>query len=448
MTASGHKLLLNARLVNEGEITETDVLIEGDRIGRIQSGLRASAADEVIDLHGRYLLPGLIDDQVHFREPGLTHKGSLATESRAAIRGGVTSVMEMPNTAPPTTDRQALADKRARARGRCFANYAFYLGATNDNVEEIRRVTRQDACGIKVFMGASTGNMLVDDPRTLERIFADAPLPVVTHCEDTPMILANEARFRARYGDDVPMEAHPRIRSAEACYSSSSLAVELARRHGTRLHVLHLSTARELKLFRPGPVAEKRITAEVCVHHLWFDESRYADLGSRIKCNPAIKSAADREGLLQGVRDDLIDVIATDHAPHTLEEKSRPYFEAPAGLPLVQHSLQMLMECHLAGKISLTSIPEKAAHNPALLFGVTERGFVREGYYADLVVVDVNKGEVVTASGLDYKCGWSPFEGERFRSSVHMTILNGNVTFRDGRTTQQPFGRPLDFFDH
>ena len=445
MTASGKRLLLNARLVNEGEIRETDVLIDGERIGRIQPGLSASAADEVIDLHGRYLLPGLIDDQVHFREPGLTHKGSLATESRAAIRGGVTSVMEMPNTAPPTTDRQALADKRARARGRCFANYAFYLGATNDNVEEIRRVTRKDACGIKVFMGASTGNMLVDDPDTLERIFADAPLPVVTHCEDTPTILANEARYRARYGDDVPMAAHPRIRSAEACYRSSSLAVELARRHGTRLHVLHLSTARELELFQAGPMVEKRITAEVCVHHLWFDESRYADLGSRIKCNPAIKTAADREGLLKGVRDDLIDVIATDHAPHTLDEKSRPYFQAPAGLPLVQHSLPMLMELSLAGKISLTSIPEKAAHNPARLFGVADRGFVREGYFADLVVVDVNKPEVVTASRLDYKCGWSPLEGERFSSTIHMTILNGNVVFRDGRPAEQPHGRALRF---
>ncbi len=445
MTAPARKLLVNARLVNEGEVTETDVLIEGERIGKTQSGMTASAADEVIDLRGRYLLPGLIDDQVHFREPGLTHKGSLASESRAAIRGGVTSVMEMPNTAPPTTDRRALADKRARARGRCFANYAFYLGATNDNVEEIRQVTRADACGIKIFMGASTGNMLVDNPRTLERIFADAPLPVVTHCEDTPTILANEARFRARYGDDVPMEAHPRIRSEEACYRSSSLAVDLARRHGTRLHVLHLSTARELELFQAGPLAQKRITAEVCVHHLWFDESRYADLGSRIKCNPAIKTAADRAGLLEGVRDDLIDVIATDHAPHTLEEKSRSYFQAPAGLPLVQHSLQMLMECHLAGEMSLTSIPEKTAHNPALLFGIADRGFVREGYFADLVVVDVAKGEVVTASGLDYKCGWSPLEGERFSTSVHMTILNGNVVFRRGRVAEQPLGRPLDF---
>ena len=443
---SGSKcLLVNARLVNEGEVKEVDVLVDGERIGRIEPRIKADTTCEVIDLRGRYLLPGLIDDQVHFREPGFTHKGSLATESRAAIRGGVTSVMEMPNTAPPTTDRQALADKRRRAQGRCYSNYAFYLGATNDNLEEIRRVTRSEACGVKVFMGASTGNMLVDNPAALEGIFAGARLPVATHCEDTPTILANEARFRSKYGEAVPMSAHPMIRSAEACYRSSSLAVDLARRHGTRLHVLHLSTARELELFEPGPLTGKRITAEVCVHHLWFDESRYEKLGSRIKCNPAIKTRADRDGLLQGVLDDRIDVIATDHAPHTLEEKSRPYLQAPAGLPLVQHSLQMLMECHLAGKIPLTSIPEKAAHNPATLFSVADRGFVREGYFADLVAVDVNKSEVVTASGLEYKCGWSPLEGERFSSSVHMTMLNGEVVFRNGRLADQPLGRHLDF---
>ena len=445
MMTGKRTLLANARLVNEGAVSEVDVFVDGDRIGGIQPRVRARAGWEVIDLEGRYLLPGLIDDQVHFREPGLTHKGSLATESRAAIRGGVTSVMEMPNTAPPTTDRRALEDKRRRAQGRCFSNYAFYLGATNGNLEEIRRVTRSDACGIKVFMGASTGNMLVDDPAALEGIFADAPLPVATHCEDTPTILANEARFRAKYGAAVPMSAHPLIRSADACYQSSSLAVDLARRHGTRLHVLHLSTARELELFQPGPLAGKRITAEACVHHLWFDESRYADLGSRIKCNPAIKTREDRDGLLEGVRDGRIDVIATDHAPHTLEEKSRPYFEAPAGLPLVQHSLQMLMECHLAGEIPLTAIPEKAAHNPADLFGVVDRGFVREGYFADLVAVDVNRGEKVAASGLEYKCGWSPLEGRRFRSSVHMTMLNGEAVFRDGRLADRPCGRPLEF---
>ena len=445
MGAGSKILLANARLVNEGEVREVDVLVEGERISKIQPQVTAEAGVEVIDLGGRYLLPGLIDDQVHFREPGLTHKGSLATESRAAIRGGVTSVMEMPNTAPPTTDRRALADKLGRAKGRCFSNYAFYLGATNDNLEEIRRITRSEACGIKVFMGASTGNMLVDDPATLEGIFADAPLPVATHCEDTPSILANEARYRARYGDAVPMSAHPLIRSADACYQSSSLAVELARRHGTRLHVLHLTTARELELFEPGPLAGKRITAEVCVHHLWFDESRYADLGTRIKCNPAIKTRADRDELLEGVRDGRIDVIATDHAPHTLEEKSRPYFEAPAGLPLVQHSLQMLMECHLAGKIPLAGIPQKAAHNPATLFGVADRGFVREGYFADLVVVDVDESEVVTASGLEYKCGWSPLEGQCFSSRIYMTMLNGELVFQDGRVASRPSGRHLEF---
>ena len=445
MMAGRKILLVNARLVSEGDVADVDVLVDGDRIGSVQSQIRADATHEVIDLDGRYLFPGLIDDQVHFREPGLTHKGSLATESRAAIRGGVTSVMEMPNTAPPTTDRRALEDKLRRAKNRCFSNYAFYLGATNDNLKEIRRITRAQACGIKVFMGASTGNMLVDDPAALESIFAHAPLPVATHCEDTPTILANEVRFRARYGEDVPMGAHPLIRSAEACYKSSSMAVDLARRHGTRLHVLHLSTARELELFRPGPPAGKRITAEACVHHLWFEESRYADLGSRIKCNPAIKSHDDREGLLEGVRDGRIDVIATDHAPHTLEEKSRPYFEAPAGLPLVQHSLQMLMDCHMAGKISLTGIPEKTAHNPAILFGVVDRGFVREGYFADLVAVDVNEGEAVTPESLEYKCGWSPLEGKRFGSSIYMTMLNGEVVFRDGRLADQPLGRQLEF---
>ena len=294
-------------------------------------------------------------------------------------------------------------------------------------------------------MGASTGNMLVDDPAALEGIFADAPIPVVTHCEDTPTILANEARFRAKYGESVPMSAHPLIRSEEACYRSSSLAVDLARRHGTRLHVLHLTTVRELELFEPGPLADKRISAEVCVHHLWFDESRYADLGSRIKCNPAIKKRDDRAGLREGVRDGRIDVIATDHAPHTLEEKSRPYFEAPAGLPLVQHSLQILMELYLSGEISIAGIPEKAAHNPADLFGVVDRGFVREGYFADLVAVDVDEGEVVTDDSLEYKCGWSPLEGQRFSSSVHMTMLNGEVVFRDGQLAERPLGRRLEF---
>jgi len=439
------KLFVNGKLVNEGEIKEADVLVEDDRITRIESGLAASLANEVIDLEGRHLIPGLIDDQVHFREPGLTHKGSIATESRAAMCGGVTSVLEMPNTSPPTIDKAALDEKWKRAEGRSFANYGFYLGATNDNLEEIKRVTPGEACGIKVFMGASTGNMLVDDPRVLESIFAESPLPIATHCEHSPTIWANEAEFRERFGEDVPMEAHPEIRSAEACYRSSSLAVDLAKRHGARLHVLHLSTSRELELFEPGPIDQKSITAEVCVHHLWFDQSRYGDLGSRIKCNPAIKTLADREGLMQGVRDDLIDVIATDHAPHTLEEKAQTYFKAPAGLPLVQHSLQILLEFYHEGRLSLERIVQKGAHNPALLFRVADRGFIREGYFADLVAVDLDKPQRITPESLVYKCGWSPFEGERFASSIHMTVLNGDVVFREGVMTDEPRGRRLEF---
>ena len=445
MSTAARMLLVDGRLVNEDEIQAADVLIDGERIARIAPQLRATPADEVIDLEGRYLLPGLIDDQVHFREPGLTHKGTLATESRAAVCGGVTSVLEMPNTHPPTTDTAALGEKWARARGRCFANYAFYLGATNDNLEQIKRVTRSEACGIKVFMGASTGNMLVDDPDVLEGIFAHAPLPIATHCEDSPTIWANEAAFRARFGDDVPMDAHPAIRSAEACYKSSSLAVDLARRHGAQLHVLHLSTARELDLFEPGPIETKRITAEACVHHLWFDQSRYADLGSRIKCNPAIKSPADREGLLGGVRSDLIDVIATDHAPHTIAEKAQQYFAAPAGLPLVQHALQVLLELHHAGRLSLERIVRKAAHNPATLFGIADRGFIREGYFADLVAVDLDRPQRVTPQDVLYKCGWSPFEGERFSSSIYMTVVNGGIAFRAGVVAAAPRGKPLTF---
>ena len=369
MTTVMKKLLINSKLVNEGEVKEVDVLIEGERILRIDSGIAASLANEVIDLEGRHILPGLIDDQVHFREPGLTHKGSIATESRAAICGGVTSILEMPNTSPPTTDKVALAKKLKRAEGRSFANYAFYLGATNDNLEEIKRIALGDACGIKVFMGASTGNMLVDDTQVLEKIFAESPLLIATHCEDSPTIWANEESFRKRFGEDVPMEAHPEIRSAEACYKSSSLAVDLAKQYGTRLHVLHLSTARELELFEPGPISEKSITAEVCTHHLWFDQSRYKDLGSLIKCNPAIKSSVDRDGLMRGVCDDLIDVIATDHAPHTLDEKKQTYFKAPAGLPLPQ------AECVTLGLPSATGMAASSARPSRRAFLARQSSF-------------------------------------------------------------------------
>jgi dihydroorotase len=437
-------LLVNGRVVSDGRTIEADVLIDGDRIARIGPG-PAPAGAKVVDLAGKHVLPGLIDDQVHFREPGLTHKATIATESLAAVCGGVTSYLDMPNNSPPVVDRAGLAAKRAIAARSSYANYGFYLGATNDNLDEIRRATVADACGIKVFMGASTGNMLVDDPSTLERIFADAPLQVVTHCEDTPMIVAAERRARERYGDDVPIALHPRIRSAEACLKSSSLAVELAKRHGTRLHVLHLTTGRELELFEAGPIEGKRITVEVCAHHLWFDESRYADLGTWIKCNPAIKTAADRGALRAAVNDDVIDVIATDHAPHTLDEKQRSYFQAPSGLPLVQHVLQMLIEQHLQGLFTLETIVTKAAHNPARLFGIERRGFVREGYFADLAIVDLAHTTDVTPEQVRYKCGWSPLAGYRFHSAVALTILNGRIVY-DGRDILgPPGGQPLMF---
>ena len=436
--------LLNASVVNEGRTVATDVVIRGSRIDRVGMG-PVPADAQVVDLAGCHLLPGLIDDQVHCREPGLTHKATLASESLAALCGGVTSFLEMPNTNPPTTDRAALAEKKRIAAATCHVNYGFYLGATNTNLEEIRRVGPAEACGIKVFMGASTGNMLVDDPATLEAIFSESRLPVATHCEDSPMIWEAERRARERYGDAVPMSAHPEIRSAEACFKSSSLAVGLARRHGTRLHVLHLSTARELELFDAGPVAGKRITAEACVHHLWFEESSYAELGTRIKCNPAIKTQADREALRNAVRDDVVDVIATDHAPHTLAEKSRSYFEAPSGLPLVQHSLAMLLEQHRQGIFSLERIVEKAAHNPATLFGMRDRGFVREGYFADLVAVDLAAKTHVDAAQIRYKCGWSPFEGMDFHSRVVLTVLNGVIVYRDGAPALERVAEPLEF---
>jgi dihydroorotase len=436
--------IVNAKLVNEGRTVATDVLVRGDRIERVGAGAVPAGA-EVVDLAGKHLLPGLIDGQVHCREPGLTHKATIASESLAAVCGGVTSFLEMPNTTPPTTDRAALAAKKAIAAATCHTNYGFYLGATNTNIDEIRRVGPGDACGIKVFMGASTGNMLVDDPATLESIFREARLPVATHCEDTPMIREAERLAREKYGEAVPMSEHPKIRSAEACYKSSSLAVGLARRHGTRLHVLHLSTARELSLFDTGPIAGKRITAEACVHHLWYDDSSYAELGARIKCNPAIKTAADRDALRRAVVADVIDVIATDHAPHTLEEKARSYFEAPSGLPLVQHSLLMLLEQHREGLYSLEKIVEKAAHNPAVLFGIEKRGFVREGYCADLVAVDLDGSTLVDLAEIRYKCGWSPLEGTRFHSRVLLTVVNGVPVYRDGRPTGARAARALEF---
>ena len=438
-------LITNARLINEGEIRDADVLISGDRIEKIGSGIAADEGVDVIDADGSYLIPGMIDDQVHFREPGLTHKGDLATESAAAAAGGITSFMDMPNVNPQTTTREALAAKYSIAVDRCTANYGFYFGATNHNIDEIRRLQVDEACGIKAFMGASTGDMLVDDPDVLDAIFAQAPIMVVTHCEHSPTIWENEAAARQQFGEDVPMTEHPNIRSANACLTSSSFAIELAKRHDALLHVLHLTTAIEMDLFSAAHRSEKRITAEVCVHHLWFDESRYEDLGTRIKCNPAIKTAADRKALLAAVNDGRIDIIATDHAPHTADEKANRYFKAPAGLPLVQHALQSLFDLARKDNVPHELIVERACHAPADIFGVRERGYVREGYFADLVIVDPRRPYRVDSANVLYKCGWSPFEGHEFSASIDTTIINGTIAFRDGELTGAVAGRRLEF---
>jgi len=438
-------LITNTRLLNEGEMRDADVLIEGERISKIESSIAAPDGVEVIDANGRLLMPGMIDDQVHFREPGLTNKGDLATESAAAVAGGITSFMDMPNVNPQTTTRQALVDKYALAEHRCTANYGFYLGATNRNIEEIKALEVGEACGIKVFMGASTGDMLVDDQRALEKIFQHAPVMVVTHCEHSPTIWDNEAKARAEYGESVPMSEHPAIRSATACLKSSSVAVDLARRYDALLHVLHLTTAVEMALFSRLHRSEKRITAEVCVHHLWFDETRYEDLGTRIKCNPAIKAASDRAALVKALNEGRIDVIATDHAPHTLNEKNQTYFKAPAGLPLVQHALLLLFDLAARGEISLELVVDRACHAPADLFGVKERGYVREGWYADLVIVDPQRPFRVEKSNLLCKCRWSPFEGHEFSSTIDTTIVNGEVVYRDGEVTNNVAGQRLLF---
>jgi len=438
-------LITNARLINEGETRDADVLIDGERISKIASSIAPDEGVEVIDAAGRLLMPGMIDDQVHFREPGLTNKGDLATESAAAVAGGITSFMDMPNVNPQTTTRQALADKYAIAEHRCTANYGFYLGGTNRNIEEIKNLEVGEACGIKVFMGASTGDMLVDDPVALERIFQHAPVMVVTHCEHSPTIWDNEARARAEYGDSVPMSEHPSIRSAAACLKSSGFAVDMARRFDALLHVLHLTTAIEMALFSKAHRSDKRITAEVCVHHLWFDESRYEDLGTRIKCNPAIKAASDREALVKALNEGRIDVIATDHAPHTANEKKQGYFKAPAGLPLVQHALLVLFDLAARGEISHDLIVDRACHAPADLFGVRERGYVREGWFADLVIVDPEKPFKVEKSNLLCKCHWSPFEGHEFSSTIDTTIVNGEVVYRDGELTKNIAGQRLEF---
>ncbi len=438
-------LILNARIVNEGAITPGDVLVRQGRIEAIGADLAARKADIHIDADGKVLMPGMIDDQVHFREPGLTHKGDIYSESRAALAGGITSFMEMPNTSPTTTSMAALEDKRQRAQQSAAANYAFYFGATNTNLEAVKTVDPRLTCGIKVFMGASTGNMLVDNPSVLEGIFSHAPVLVATHCEDTPTIMANKQTYRDQFGEDVPFDCHPEIRSREACLKSSSLAVDLARRLGTRLHVLHLTTADELALFSAESVEMKQITAEVCVHHLFFARPDYAARGARIKCNPAIKEESDRAALIQAVADGRIDVIATDHAPHTREEKDQGYFKAPSGLPLVQHALPALMEHYHDGHFSLPLIVEKTSHAVARLFAIEDRGFIREGYWADLVLIDLDQAINISDQPVWSKCGWTPFEGLTLRSSIDTTIVSGQIAYRNGRIRPDCKGRALTF---
>ena len=438
-------LLKNARMVNEGRISEGDLLIEGEFIAQIGTGITDERA-RVIDLEGHFLLPGLIDDQVHFREPGLTHKGDIASESRAAVAGGVTSYMEQPNTVPQTTNRELLEEKFARAAQTSYANYSFLFGGTNDNLEEIKHLDPLSCSGIKLFLGSSTGNMLVDDERVLEQIFRNTSLVISAHCEDEATIRRNLATYRERYGDDIPMWCHPKIRSAEACYISSSRAVALARQTGARLHVFHVSTGIETELFQNDiPLAEKQITAEACIHHLWFSEEDYAEKGSLIKWNPAIKTTEDRAQLWQAVADGRIDILATDHAPHTLEEKQRPYTQAPSGGPLVQHVLPALMEKRREGLISLEQIVEKMCHNPAILFQLDRRGYLREGYYADLTALADDRPWTVSRENLLYKCGWSPFEGQLFQSQVLYTFVNGHPAYELGRLSEERRARRLEF---
>lgn len=442
-------LITNARLVNEGRVFDADLRIEDDRIARIDSGLSARAGEPVLDAGGRLLLPGMIDDQVHFREPGLTHKGDIASESAAAVAGGLTSFMDMPNTNPPTLDAAALQAKYAAAAGRARANHGFYMGASNDNLEHIRRLDPKTAPGIKVFMGASTGNMLVDNPDTLDAIFREAPTPIITHCEDTPMIDALMQQYQARYGDALSAEQHPDIRSRQACLKSSQLAVSLAKKHDTRLHVLHISTADELALFERGPLiradgSRKRITAETCIHFLRFDRGDYARLGNLIKCNPAIKDPADRQALIAALVEDVIDVLATDHAPHTWEEKQKPYVQAPSGLPLVQYALTAALELVHEGRLDVARVVQKFAHAPAQLFDVAGRGFLREGYFADLVLVE-DRPFTVRREDVLSRCGWSPFEGTTFRSRIASTWVNGQLAWDGQRVVGAPNGQRLAF---
>lgn len=433
-------LIQNATIINEGKSVRGSVLIEGEIIKAIYESHEIPAdiinRATIIDAEGLWLVPGVIDDQVHFRDPGLTHKGDIASESKAALAGGVTSYMEMPNTKPQTTSIEALDTKFEMASQKSYANYSFYLGATNDNLAELRKIDKKNTCGVKIFMGSSTGNMLVDKRKALEAIFAEIDMIITTHCEEEEIIQKNIAYYKDLLGDDIPVKYHPLIRSAEACYQSSAKAVELADKYGARLHILHLSTEREISLFDIKPLTDKKITGEVCVHHLWFSDEDYEKYGNRIKWNPAVKTKEDRDALMQGLLKGKLDVIATDHAPHLLEEKAGGCLQAASGGPLVQHSLQMMLELSKQGKISKEEVINKMCHAPATLFRINKRGYIREGYFADLVLVNPNKDYTITQNNILYKCKWSPLENETVSASIEKTFLNGQIAFENGQVNE------------
>ena len=440
-------LIRNATLVNEGRSSVQDVLIEGEIIKEISGSIEDFPQNTtIIDAKGKFLIPGIIDDQVHFREPGLTHKANIASESRAAVAGGITSFIEMPNTVPQATTQELLEDKFKIAAKDSYANYSFMMGGTNDNLEEILKTNPKNVAALKLFLGSSTGNMLVDDEEVLEKIFSSTNLLIAVHCEDETTVKNNLDKQKSIYGDDIPIEMHPVIRSAEACYKSSSKAIELAKKTGARLHVFHLSTAKETELFTNKiPLEEKQITAEVCIHHLWFDDKDYKEKGTLIKWNPAVKSEKDKQGLWKALLDDRIDVIATDHAPHTKEEKMQVYTKAPSGGPLVQHAILAMFEAVKQGKISLEKVIEKMCHNPAKLFQIENRGFIREGYFADLVLVDTENSQIISNENILYKCGWSPFEGTTFHSQVTHTFVNGHLIYHNGTFNDKIKGKRLQF---
>ncbi len=445
-------IILHANIVNEGLIKKGNIAIKNGYIHEVsfdgieEDFLKKYKDFTKIEAEGKYLLPGIIDDQVHFREPGFSNKGDIYSESKAAVAGGITSYMEMPNTLPQTLTQELLESKYSLAAEKSLANYSFYMGVSNDNTEEVLKTNPHNVCGIKLFMGASTGNMLVDNPTTLEAVFAGTTMLIALHCEDENIIKQNVALFRQKYGEDVPIEAHPLIRSREACYSSSSYAIELAKKHNTRIHIFHLSTAEETALLdNTIPLDKKRITAEVCVHHLWFSDKDYQEKGNFIKWNPAIKSATDRDALMAAVLSDKIDIIATDHAPHTLEEKQNTYFKAPSGGPLVQHALVAMLDLYHQGKIGIEKIVEKMSHNPAILFGIEKRGFIRETYHADLVLLDLSNPWTVQKDNILYKCGWSPFENHCFLSRITHTFVNGNLVYCNGNFNESNKGQRLLF---